>query len=497
MSEENNELYEFGPFRLDVGEHTLTGLDGSKSAQLPEKAFQTLCIFVQNSGRLLTKKDMIAQIWPDSFVEENNLDKCIHAIRHALGEKPNEQRYIQTVRKHGYRFVAEVRKLPADDNGIDAATALRSDSVGASPVTRKNALRVAFLVLAVGIVLAGLYVVGMRKASESTSIPALRGTANENAYRYYLNAVNLMGRVSLPVAQEAVESLEEAIRLDPGFARAYAGLARGRVELSNLVDDPKPDCDKARVAVGQALVLDAALAEAFQASGLLKHRCEWDFAGAESDLNRALVLDPHSDSTHAAYASYLNAVGRSEEAVTEIEQAISLNPNSIAYHIEHGKILYCARRYDDSIAALRHADETGQLGAAHGWLYTAYIQKGDDAQAFEWFLKSVIEKQIKPDPTKIQQLRSIFEIAGWKGIREMQLETEMASPVYVKGRFYRISRLAVQLGKTDDAFRYLNMAIERHDAQLLLLKSEPTFDPVRSDPRYPEILQRIGFPPNR
>jgi DNA-binding winged helix-turn-helix (wHTH) protein/TolB-like protein/Tfp pilus assembly protein PilF len=107
----NKELYEFGEFRLDVEEHTLTRSDGLKNGQLPEKAFQTLIILVRNSGRLLTKQELIDQIWPDSFVEENNLDKCVHAIRHVLGEKPGEQKFIETVRKHGYRFVATVNTL--------------------------------------------------------------------------------------------------------------------------------------------------------------------------------------------------------------------------------------------------------------------------------------------------------------------------------------------------------------------------------------------------
>src|SRR4029078_13382525 len=100
-----------------------------------------------------------------------------------------------------------------------------------------------------------------------------RGTTNENAYRYYLQAMNLMGRMSLPVSQEAVEYLEEAVRLDPNFARAYAGLARSGVELSNLVVDAAEDCNKARAAVEEALRLDAELAQAYEASAMLKHRC--------------------------------------------------------------------------------------------------------------------------------------------------------------------------------------------------------------------------------
>ncbi len=111
MSLEKKEIFEFEGFRLDIGERTLTRTDGSKNGQLPEKAFQTLVILVRNSGRLLTKHELIDRIWPDSFVEENNLDKCVHAIRQVLGEKPGEQKFIETVRKHGYRFVAEVTAM--------------------------------------------------------------------------------------------------------------------------------------------------------------------------------------------------------------------------------------------------------------------------------------------------------------------------------------------------------------------------------------------------
>lgn len=111
MSREINELYEFGPFRLNVNEHKLERIDGSSIGSLPEKAFQTLCILVRNGGHLLAKRELIEQVWPDSFVEDNNLDKCIHAIRHALGDKPGEKNYIETVRKHGYRFVAGVNRI--------------------------------------------------------------------------------------------------------------------------------------------------------------------------------------------------------------------------------------------------------------------------------------------------------------------------------------------------------------------------------------------------
>ncbi len=113
---ERNELYKFAEFRLDIRERALERTDGSENIPLPDKAFQTLCVLVQNSGRLMTKRELLEAVWPDSFVEENNLDKSIHAIRSALNEKASGQKYIETVRKHGYRFVAPV-KVIGNENG--------------------------------------------------------------------------------------------------------------------------------------------------------------------------------------------------------------------------------------------------------------------------------------------------------------------------------------------------------------------------------------------
>lgn len=108
MSLKEKEIYEFGQFRLNVTERVLTKLSG-KRLPFSSKAFETLCVLVRNAGHLISKDEIMKQVWADSFVEENNLDKCIHTIRRTLGEKPGEQKVIETVRKHGYRFLIEVR----------------------------------------------------------------------------------------------------------------------------------------------------------------------------------------------------------------------------------------------------------------------------------------------------------------------------------------------------------------------------------------------------
>ena len=171
MSLEEEELYEFGPFRLNVREHVLERSHGVQNGSLPEKAFQTLCILVRSQGRLLNKQELLDQIWPDSFVEENNLDKCIHSIRHVLNEKPGEQKYIETVRKHGYRFVGEVREVVARDiRGVSETQATKPNAS-----TRLNGRNAGFaalgFVLILFIAVSGFYylrtsgAVGTRKIS--------------------------------------------------------------------------------------------------------------------------------------------------------------------------------------------------------------------------------------------------------------------------------------------------------------------------------------------
>jgi DNA-binding winged helix-turn-helix (wHTH) protein/TolB-like protein/Flp pilus assembly protein TadD len=109
MSKQDKHLYEFGPFRLDVSERLL--MRAGERVLLTEKAFDTLAALVRRAGRLVSKEELIAEVWPDAFVEENNLDKSISAIRQALGEKASAPEYVETIRGRGYRFVAPVREI--------------------------------------------------------------------------------------------------------------------------------------------------------------------------------------------------------------------------------------------------------------------------------------------------------------------------------------------------------------------------------------------------
>src|SRR5205085_8811881 len=118
------QIYEFGPFRLDASDRVL--LRGGRTVHLTEKVFNILFLLLQRSGHLVTKEELMEQVWPDSVVEENNLTVSISALRKALGEKQEGGQYIETVSKRGYRFVADVREIK--DERVDLAHEKKSDA---------------------------------------------------------------------------------------------------------------------------------------------------------------------------------------------------------------------------------------------------------------------------------------------------------------------------------------------------------------------------------
>src|SRR5215213_9505388 len=181
MSKQDKHLYEFGPFRLDASERLLTR--AGERVPLTEKAFDTLAALVRRGGRLVSKEELIAEVWPDAFVEENNLDKSISAIRQALGEKPSAPEYVETVRGRGYRFVARVHEVRNEDDGLAVedhfdngapSTALRP----AQPLVARR-FRSALLISVAGLLMVALCVAvyfslaGKSKHREAAAAPGV------------------------------------------------------------------------------------------------------------------------------------------------------------------------------------------------------------------------------------------------------------------------------------------------------------------------------------
>jgi serine/threonine protein kinase/Tfp pilus assembly protein PilF len=311
-----------------------------------------------------------------------------------------------------------------------------------------------------------------------------RGTNNEEAYGYYSQGRNLMRRGG--GAEKAIYNFEQAIRLDPNYAHAYAGLAYAYFAVaSNGKGSPRIENEKAKQAVKKALELDSSLAEAYAVRGLLALYDEWDFVAAEKDLTTALELEPNNDMAHWVSALLYTNTGRFELALKEIETAQEIAPGTSTYERERGKILYFARRYDEAIVLLkRHVElvpDTGQI-----WLSRAYEMKGDYPAAFEAFI------QTQKDPQRVEAFRTTFETTGWQGVTRKFIEFSKLDEQQGKVvNNYKMAITFAQLGEKEQALVYLDKLVAERSWQIPMLLVDPQVDPLRGDPRFEELLKLI------
>jgi len=330
-----------------------------------------------------------------------------------------------------------------------------------------------------------------RFATTSSSPTAKRGTTNEEAYRLYLQGRNLTYNRTAAATRKAVEYFEQAIKLDPNFARAYSGMAHAFIASGNIGGgSPREEYEKAREAVNKALELDSNLAEGYEVLGELKFVYEWDFAGAEKYLLRAIELDPNSESAHEQYAFYLAVRGRFDEAIAESKIALEINPSSLVIQLRRGVILYLARRYDEAILQFKRVIEVDEnFVTTYGWLWLACEMKGDDARAYEWFMR--FQKQRNSE--HIELFQNIYKTSGWRAVRQKQLEIEKLNEQKPSANLYAMARQCAKLGEKEQAFEYLNKATEKRQGQMVMLNVEPSFDILRDDPRFDELVRRVGL----
>ena len=318
------ERYAFGEFIVDVTERRL--YRGTTALHLPPKAFDVLIALIRHAGQLMTKPQLLAEVWPDTFVEDGILTVYISALRKQLNGNSGSGPYLETVARFGYRFVALV-------------TAVRA-SEGPSTRDRPHAARACELV-------------------ERGRSHVLAGSQVE---------LNL-----------AVEAFQAAVTADPEYAAAYAGLALARCAQAQVhASAPQAAYDDARGAALRALALDDRCAEAQLALGTVLFLSEWDWTGAERSLQRALTIDPEYTEAYLRYGNLLDALGRLSEGLEMTLRALERNPSSPLVLRQIAKSYWCQRRYDDTITWARRAlDQDPQCPLAREYVAASYWKKGN------------------------------------------------------------------------------------------------------------------------
>ncbi|HTS76887.1 MAG TPA: winged helix-turn-helix domain-containing protein [Bryobacteraceae bacterium] len=425
------ESYHFGEFLLEAGERRLSR--AGQPVQLPPKTHDVLLALLRRAGGLVTKRELLEQVWPEACVEEGILAVHISALRKALDDVDGTP-FIETVSRSGYRFIAPVMERRSGDPPGEV-----SELCG-------------------------------------------RGRAHLRAASMY----------EVP---KALAAFRAAIALDPAYAPAHAGLALACCAQAQFRMAPFADAyADAKAAALRALAIDPLCAAAQTALGAVLLFSEWDWSTAERSLRRALDLDPRQTEAYLLYGQLLEARGELQSGLAMKRTALDLEPASPLVHFSISFSYWNQRRYEETI---EWAKRTLALDPSHPhaqeFIAGAYLKKGD----FDgWFAENLAHARAHGVPASaLDPLKDAYASGGRAGLARFFLNAVSKQPAAAPAMQLAIQYS--EIGELDSAFLHLERAIDCRDPGLVFLAVAPQWDSLRADTRFSRCLGRMGLSPVR
>jgi TolB-like protein/Tfp pilus assembly protein PilF len=331
----------------------------------------------------------------------------------------------------------------------------------------------------------------IKLTGEERELLTKRHTDSTEAYQLYLRGCYFLNKYTREDGEKGFDYFRRAIELDPGYALAYVGLADYYYRVSTTYSPPGEALPKAKAAALRALELDDRLAEAHTSLAYTMMLYDWDWAGAEREFKRAIELKPGYASAHRWYGLYLIFMGRFEESQAEMERAHELDPLSLQVHVSLAAPSYFARGYEQAIEQFHRTLEMDQnFWPAHYLLGWVYEERGEYAKAIGEFRKA---EALDDTPMILAGLGYAYAAAGEQSASQKVLDElqGLSEKRYVSPYFIAIVHAG--RGEKDEALEWLEKAYADRSEMLAWLKVGPELDRLRTEPRFADLMRRVGF----
>jgi len=498
LPEETN-LYRFGVFELDLERWQLRR--EGREVPLQDQPLRLLQALLETPGAVVGRESLRQRLWePGTHVDfEGGINSAVRRLREALQDGADNPRFIQTVPRRGYRFIA-----PVEAQGpVEARPAAQGDVEEAPPPStfRLPPATAPWPWLAVGLILGGVFFFALRMApSESPSSGRVGGPGSSQpgslqdlVDTHFQRARLFADRRSQEGIQKAIAEYQSALAADPDRAESYAGLATAYVMLGAYdYWRPRDAFEPARRMAERALELDESSPEALMALSTVTAMVDWDWAGAETRLDRALALDPSLTEGHLWRAILLSYLGRHQESLASIERALALEPVSPVLNTAKAWLLFYARQPDE---AVRQSHQTIELAPDYydAWdnLKWILLTSGDHAEAVRaWARAETLNGGNGPD------LLERFSREGLPPLLRSSIEKKLHLDESRYSSPFDLVLDYTTLGRTQEALDWLERSFAERETDLLGLAVDPRLDQLRNEPRFQDILSRLRIAPS-
>ena len=499
-------LVRFGVFEADLraGELRRSGI----RVRLQDLPFRALTLLLTRPGEVITRKEFRQALWPsDVFVDfEQGISSAVMRLRDALRDSADNPVFIETIERRGYRWIGPIQRAEpiADESKANESPEKQTIPAVATPPLRSSPWRkmvFAFPVLAI-LFAAWISRPVYRNAKASAkSSPAstqpLHQAANREAEDLYLKGRFYWNKRTPDSLNQALEAFNQAIAHDPNYSDAYVGLADCYNLLREFSAMPGNEAYfKAFAAAKKAVELDQQSSEAHASLAFVTFWGMWDAADAEKEFRRAIELDPNNVKAHHWYATFLNALGRHDEALNEIELARKLAPDSSSILADKGELLWAAGHRDQALQLLKQLEAAEpDFISPHLYLRFAYFETGDYSNYIVELKKDALLTHDAAQSSVAEEATNGFAKGGEHGLLEAQLAEQRKLHEQGKLSPYFVAQTDARLGNPREALKYLAICVQSHDQVVLNLSDDQVFIRLHSDPAYRQLLAKIGLPP--